>query len=134
MFKKYHLSWNDTKEEDHDVDFYVQIRTRRKGGFSHRAIVVGDLPRIDSMKDNYARYNRHTKRMDRCRRAYAHTVPGGALVMEKWPGRHVLCKLWDKLSNLPFTDMQQIRQLNPFGTNYEPAHEDLVDAEELFKK
>lgn len=134
MVKKYPMLWKDAQGNEHDVDFYVQIRARPKGGFCHRAIVHGNLPRLDDMDKDFDKYTRNTEKLQVSRKAYAHTVPGGALVMEKWPGRHVLSKLWEKLSKLSFLDMHQIWVLNPFNYSVEPAHEDIVDVEELFKR
>ena len=64
-------------------------------------------------------------------RAKAVAIPGGKLCFERWQGKHVLCKLWEQLAKLPFTDMMAIGY-NPFDTDEEPEHEDIIEPEDVF--
>ena len=132
MFKVYRIQWEDGKKRPSKLlKFYFHIKRTRKGCY-HRAIAVGDFPRIDGVNQDYDQYVKNSNKLEVARRAKATLVPGGAAVMEKWIGRHVLCKLWDRLAALPFVDMQMISERCPFSYDREPHHEDLIEPEDVF--
>lgn len=135
MFKKYDVYWEVWKgERKHTkhLAFYFQSKRNRKGRIFHRAVAIGDFPRIDSTKQDYEKYLKNSEKLENTRKAKARLVPGGALVLERWVGRHVLCKLWDKLANLSFIDMHMISERCPFNYDKEPQHEDIVEPEDVF--
>ena len=131
MFKLYEFSFA-IDGDIQTVMFYVHRKARRNGGFFHRAIAVGTIPRLDNITSDYAKYQRNTERLEKAMRANTKFVPGGQLVLECWQGKHVLCKLWEQLAALPFTDMQGIYSHNPFDTDEEPDHYDLVEPDDVF--
>lgn len=130
MFKRYTFYWRNG-ESTEKATFYVHRKARRNGGFIHKAIAVGTIPRLDSSTPDYAQYQKNNDKLEKMRRAKAVSIPGGKLCFEPWQGKHVLCKLWEHLAKLPFTDMMAIGP-NPFDTQHEPEHEDLIEPEDLF--
>lgn len=131
MFKRYELRWPDSENTVAKTTFYVHRKARRNGGFIHRAIAVGAIPRLDSSTPDYAQYQKNNDKLEKMRRAKAVAIPGGKLCLERWQGKHVLCKLWEQLAELPFTDMMAIGY-NPFDSDEEPDHDDLVEPEDVF--
>lgn len=133
MFKKYNMQWTGHRGYKKPVDFYINTKNRRKGGFFYRAIVVGELPRLDSEKRDYARYEANSAKLEKSRQCKCEpTLKTG--VMEKWPGQECLAKLWKKLINLGFVNMSEIALPCPFLSETEPDHEDIVEADILFGK
>ena len=133
MFKKYSMEWQRHHEPRKQVDFYVNVRNRRARGFYYRAVVVGELPRLDSEKQDLARYEANSAKLEKSRRCRCEpALKAGS--MEKWPGQECLLKLWKKLSGLGFLDMGEIAVPCPFSSETEPDHEDIVEADVLFGK
>ena len=136
MFKKYEFYWDvwkdGRKKSTKCLSFYVQTKRNRRGLIFHRAVAMGDIPRIDDSKQDYDQYLRNSKKLLLAEKATARNVPGGAIVMERWVGRHVLIKLWEKLAALPFVNMQMISERCPFSYDREPHHEDLIEPEDVF--
>lgn len=126
MFKVYTFRWRNRANVPEDVKFYLQRKARPKGGFFYRARAIGNIPRLDDLSSNYARYMKNNEKLEssmRIRRPSA---------VEQWPGRSVLSELWDKLAKLSFVDMGQICIANPFLCVDEPAHENLIDPNDIF--
>ena len=128
MFKKYRFGWKDKDGYEMSVDFFVHSKGTRRG-FMHRACVVGTLPRLDDMMNDWSQYrknedvlhgNRVTK-VSYCNRTW-----------ESYPGQQCLSRLWEMLCKLTFVDMGRIHEGNPFCEDKEPDHEDLMEPDELF--
>lgn len=133
MFKKYSMEWVDRRGCRQRVNFYVNVKKRRARGFYYRAVVVGELPRLDSEKKDLARYEANSAKLEKSRRCRCEpALKAGS--MEKWPGQECLVKLWKKLSGLGFLDMGEIAIPCPFSSETEPDHEDIVEADVLFGK
>ena len=128
MFKKYRFEWGEGAGRKDHTDFYVHSKGTRSG-FMHRACVIGPLPRLDEMGNDWDQYKRNedvlfSKRVAKvsyCNRTW-----------ESYGGQTCLSRLWDQLSGLKFVDMSQVSQSNPFASCDEPAHEALDDPEDLF--
>ena len=133
MFKKYSMEWTGCRRCRQRVDFYVNVKKRRAGGFYYRAVVVGELPRLDSNKKDLARYEANSAKLEKSRRCRCEPALKAGN-MEKWPGQECLVKLWKKLSGLGFLDMREISVPCPFSSETEPDHEDIVEADVLFGK
>lgn len=132
MFKKYSMQWS-CRGCKKQVDFYVNVRNRRAGGFYYRAVVVGELPRLDGEKRDFARYKANSAKLEKFRRCKCEpAIKTGN--MEKWPGQECLVKLWERLSGLGFLNMYEIAIQCPFSFESEPDHEDIVEADVLFGK
>lgn len=127
MFKRYRFEWNDNGRGT-SVDFYVHSRGTRTG-FQHRACCIGPLPRLDTMDKDWSAYRanedalfkKRTARVSYCNRTW-----------EAFPGQTCLCRLWDQLASLKFVYMGEILNTNPFRSDVEPWHEDLIEPDELF--
>lgn len=131
MFKRYVFEWPDSNSTQAKTTFYVHRKARRNGGFVHRAVVEGDIPRLDGSSPDFAQYQRNNEKLEKMSRATMKFIPGSRTFYEYWQGKWVLCKLWNQLADLPFTDMMAIGP-NPFDTQHEPEHEDLIEPEDLF--
>lgn len=127
MFKKYRFNWKDG-ENERSVDFFVHSKSTRSG-FLHRACVVGPLPRLDDMVNDWSQYRENEdvlfkKRVAKC--SYCNRT------WECWPGQQCLSKLWGRLAKLKFLDMGRIAEGDPFSADGEPPHEHLKEPDELF--
>lgn len=130
MFKRYTFYWRNGESTEKAI-FYVHRKARRGGGFIHRAIVTGAIPRLDESSIDFAQYQRNNEKLEKMSLATMRFIPGRRTFFEHWQGRWVLGKLWNQLAELPFTDMMAIGP-NPFDTQKEPEHEDLIEPELLF--
>jgi hypothetical protein len=127
MFKKYRFEWEGKDGKKSSADFFVHSKGTRSG-FMHRACVIGPLPRLDDMGNDWAQYRENEevlfkKRVAKC--SYCNRT------WECWPGQQCLSKLWEQLAKLKFLDMGRISEGNPFGDN-EPKCEDIREPDELF--
>ena len=129
MFKRYRLEWDDG-EGRHSIDFFVNSKARR-GGFVHRACMLGVPPRLDAMDNNWSEYRANEGKLFEKRIA---KVVYCNRTWECYSGQTCLAKLWDQLAKLKFIDMGRISKTNPFKEDDEPAHEDLWEPDELFDR
>lgn len=127
MFKKYHIDYT-SRNHRRSIDFYVNFKRLRSGNQIHRAIAVGDIPRLDGTKADLARYDANGWKLEKARRMRTEARLG----VERWAGQNCLCKLWRKLASMSFVDMCEISIQCPFASDQEPEHEDIVEADELF--
>lgn len=130
MFKKYKMSWKCQEGDEVEVDFFVN-RKKTKNGFMHRACVIGQLPRLDDTETNWQRYRQDDEKLNKkriCKLSYCNRT------WEEWPGKECLKRLWEGLDKLNFLDMARIALGNPFGNNAEPCHEDIDEADEIFRR
>jgi len=128
MFKKYKMEYMKDDGGVSSVDFFVNSKAKR-GGFMHRACVIGYLPRIDDIGTDYGKY-RANEDVLMGKRACKVSYIGRT--WECYSGQTCLAKLWDQLTKLKFLDMSLISKTNPFEGNDEPTHEDLWEPDELF--
>lgn len=129
MFKKYTFEWEEDNGR-HSIDFFVNSKERR-GGFLHRACVIGIPPRLDAMDDNWTVYRANDDKLFVKRSA---KIPYENRTWESWSGQECLARLWDQLAKLKFLDMGRISKENPFRSNNEPPHEDLWEPDVLFER
>ena len=130
MFKKYRFVWNGKDGNKHSVDFLVHSKISRRG-FVHRACVLGQIPRIDDMDNDWSKYRenedllfgKRVTKVSYCNRTW-----------ECYPGQTCLSNLWKKLAKLKFIDMGRICEVNPFSEDKEPDHENLMEPDELFAR
>lgn len=127
MFKRYRLEW-DEDEGRRSIDFFVNSKARRNG-FLHRACVIGTLPRLDAMDNNWSEYRANDDKLFENRIA---KVLYSNRTWECYSGQTCLAKLWNKLTKLKFIDMSRISKTNPFEESDEPTHEDLWEPDNLF--
>lgn len=128
MFKKYRMTWKKENDEEVSVDFFVNSKKTRNG-FMHRACVIGSLPRLDDMGTNYEEYRSNEDILFGKR---FHKVSYLGRTWESYSGQTCLSGLWAQISKLKFVDMSRISEVNPFGSDKEPEHEDLWEPEDLF--
>lgn len=129
MFKRYKMTWGEKDGKGGSCDFFVNSKGTR-GGFMHRACVIGPLPRLDESDTDWSEYRENEGKLFKKRIAklsYCNRT------WEGWSGQTCLAKLWDQLTKLKFIDMGRISKTNPFKEGGEPTHEDLWEPDELFE-
>lgn len=129
MFKRYLIEWEENAER-RSIVFFVHSKARR-GGFLHRACVIGAMPRLDAMDNNWSEYRANEGKLFEKRIA---KVVYCNRTWERYSGQTCLAKLWDQLAKLKFIDMGRISKTNPFNEDDEPTHEDLWEPDELFDR
>ena len=128
MFKKYKMEYMKDNGGISSVDFFVNSKKTRTG-FMHRACVIGSLPRLDDMENDYGKY-RVSEDILMGKRSCKVSYVGRT--WECYSGQTCLAKLWDQLAKLEFVDMGRICKGNPFSEEKEPDHEDLLEPDNLF--
>lgn len=128
MFKRYDFRYiPQCGAAIEELNFYLYGKPGRKG-FVWRATVHGNLPRLDDIGKSYAKYARHSERLEKARTVKERSDP----FQIGWAGRQVLTKLWERLAKLPFVDMGAIVTGNPFDVDDEPRHIEFTTPEQIF--
>lgn len=132
MFKRYGIDYKGHNGSKRHIDFYIQLKKSGKGKFLYRAIAIGDIPRLDHSSEEYDKYQKNSRKLAAASRCSCEV--NTSLCEPNWLGQSCLLKLWNKISALSFTDMHQVSSTCPFASSAEPIHEDIIEAEHVFRE
>lgn len=121
MFKRYPIVLGGDAGR---LMFYVHSRPRGcGGGFIHEAVCLGVLPHTEGV--NYDTFFQTDHKIRYHRVGYENRT------WESWGGQSCLSQLWDKIVRTKGIDSSKFPG-NPFSSDNEPEHENLVDPRDIF--
>jgi len=128
MFKRYKMHLSSCNGGSYVVDFFVQMKKRRDGRFFYRATAIGDIPRLDSTRQDLGSFAENSGKLDRA--SMCSCEVWGENAPERWHGQNCLVKLWNRIASLKFVALSTGKC--PFASDVEPKHENIVEADVIF--